>query len=116
MHDFAYSNPLSNCFFQNRLSLYNVNSNLALIETHTSNLLIDTSLLGVFPHRLKSLYQFIGELQPLPDKEKGQFPTAPRLQLKARIIRNVDGIDTALYDKVLDAWRQFDTTRHSLGY
>ncbi|RUO96103.1 hypothetical protein BC936DRAFT_142621 [Jimgerdemannia flammicorona] len=42
---------------------YDVHTNRAVIEHEGARLLVDTSLLGTFPHRIRSLFQWIGEVE-----------------------------------------------------
>lgn len=70
----------------------NVITNNAIIELNSYFLRVDVSLIEGLPFKVSSLFQFIGEL--LEDEEG--------IYLKARVARNIDGIDLPLYEKVLE--------------
>ncbi|XP_035673112.1 uncharacterized protein LOC118413691 [Branchiostoma floridae] len=65
---------------------------------------VDTRLIEPFQARLGSIFQMIGETE---------F-TAGGPLLHARVVRCVDGIDTAVYYKALDMQRQYLKERLSL--
>ncbi|KAI8918301.1 telomere-capping, CST complex subunit-domain-containing protein [Powellomyces hirtus] len=91
---------------------------LALIEHAGAHLIVDAALLGPFHHRLKSLLQFIGEVERgwKPPKDLPfELPPGPQVLLRARIVRNVDGLDLPLYDQALEIRRKFDRERATLG-
>eukprot|EP01114_Cavostelium_apophysatum_P004531 TRINITY_DN1481_c0_g1_i1.p1 TRINITY_DN1481_c0_g1~~TRINITY_DN1481_c0_g1_i1.p1 ORF type:complete len:124 (-),score=23.30 TRINITY_DN1481_c0_g1_i1:409-780(-) len=68
------------------------------IEHNGSVLKVDTSSLRDIEFKTNSLYQFIGELV----RQKNE------LVLRARVGRNVDGIDVPLYEKALEIRRNFE--------
>jgi len=49
---------------------YSPSGNIAIIEQNGARLNVDTTYLGAFPHREKSLYQMIGELQEFLENSK----------------------------------------------
>ncbi|XP_078589041.1 CST complex subunit TEN1-like [Branchiostoma floridae x Branchiostoma japonicum] len=65
---------------------------------------VDTRLIEPFQARLGSIFQMIGETE---------F-TAGGPLLHARVVRCVDGIDTAVYYKALDIQRQYLKQRQAL--
>ncbi|KAJ3034926.1 hypothetical protein HDV00_004536 [Rhizophlyctis rosea] len=98
-------------------------NNMAQIEHAHTNLVVDTSLLGNFSHRNKSLLQFIGELDDWVVPARQQMPSSPATHaggeyviLRARIVRNVDGLDLTLYDKALQIRRKFDEERSHVEF
>ncbi|KNC97385.1 uncharacterized protein SPPG_07312, partial [Spizellomyces punctatus DAOM BR117] len=103
------------------LLTYDTNTSLAVIEHARSQLVVDLSLLGPFSNRTKSLLQFIGEVetwQPPPNLPFSCLPSASRnyLILRARIARNVDGLDLSMYDQALQIRRKFEVERESLNF
>lgn len=48
-----------------RLQEYSPEDDLAVIEYGKQQLLVETRLLGPFPHRLRSVYQLIGDMDEL---------------------------------------------------
>ncbi|KAJ3150402.1 hypothetical protein HDU89_003183 [Geranomyces variabilis] len=89
--------------------------NLALIEHRGASLAIDAALLGPFHHRIKALLQFIGEVErnwTPPETLPFQLgPGAHHPILRARIARNVDGLDVPLYEQALEIRRRLDIKR-----
>ncbi|XP_031736410.1 CST complex subunit TEN1 isoform X2 [Cucumis sativus] len=83
---------------ENRLVEYSVETAIAIIVDGNVNLKIDTQHLIELSIRIGSIYQFIGELLVQSDNEA---------ILKARVGRNVDGIDLNLYHQSLQLLRQF---------
>ncbi|TPX57463.1 hypothetical protein PhCBS80983_g03805 [Powellomyces hirtus] len=53
-------------------------------------------------------------LQP-PKDLPFELPPGPQVLLRARIVRNVDGLDLPLYDQALEIRRKFDRERATLG-
>ncbi|PWA86932.1 hypothetical protein CTI12_AA135750 [Artemisia annua] len=86
-----------------KLEVYNVETAIAVIADGGATLAVDTQHLRI-NLRVGSLYQFIGELSIQPNNEG---------ILKARVGRNVDGMDLNLYEQSLKLVRQFqsDQTR-----
>nr|GFB68790.1 CST complex subunit TEN1 [Tanacetum cinerariifolium] len=86
-----------------KLEVYNVETAIAVIADGGATLAVDTKHLRI-NLRVGSLYQFIGELSIQPNNEG---------ILKARVGRNVDGMDLNLYEQSLKLVRQFqsDQTR-----
>ncbi|KAL6058395.1 hypothetical protein QOT17_014882 [Balamuthia mandrillaris] len=76
---------------------FDVGRNRATLEYNGYTLPVDTSLLSQIPFHTGSLYQLIGELQ-----------NAPPYTLQVRVVRNVDGLDTRLYEETLKLRRQFE--------
>ncbi|KAJ3020922.1 hypothetical protein HKX48_009526 [Thoreauomyces humboldtii] len=101
------------------LVAFDSTNSLALIDHLGARLTVDAQLLGPFHHRLKSLLQFIGEIDrqwvPPPNIafEPPRPPRGPGMVLRARIVRNVDGLDVPLYDQALQIRRKFDAQRGS---
>ncbi|KAI5650860.1 hypothetical protein M9H77_36865 [Catharanthus roseus] len=80
-----------------KLQEYNVDTAVALIVDGNASLKIDTQHLKV-NLRMGSLYQFIGEMLIQPPNEA---------ILKARVGRNVDGMDLNLYHQSLQLLKEF---------
>ncbi|XP_074273662.1 CST complex subunit TEN1-like [Silene latifolia] len=80
-----------------KLEEYNVETAVAVISDGSATLKIDTQYVEL-QYRLGSIYQFIGELL----LESGIEPI-----LKARVGRNVDGIDLNLYRQTLNLLKEF---------
>nr|XP_043630652.1 CST complex subunit TEN1 [Erigeron canadensis] len=87
-----------------KLQKYSVETAIAIIADGSATLAVDTQHLRLDLH-VGSLYQFIGELWIQPSNEG---------ILKARVGRNVDGMDLNLYHESLKLLRQFqsDQTSH----
>ncbi|KAJ1328592.1 hypothetical protein BSLG_010324 [Batrachochytrium salamandrivorans] len=83
-----------------RLRSYNVHTNMAQVEYRGQQLLVDTALLGIFDYKINSLYQWIGELVV------STTDTGDCICLQAKILRNVDELDTALFEESLKLRRQ----------
>ena len=86
-----------------RLKEFNPHTNRATIEHKSSTLEVDTVFLEDTSFKQNSLYQFIGKI-PFPhcsfaigEIERNGFDFV----LKARVVRNVDGMDVNLYEKAL---------------
>ncbi|KAL3829356.1 hypothetical protein ACJIZ3_018158 [Penstemon smallii] len=97
-------NPSSSNFKQGasfrvtgKLQEYNLETAVATIVDEGASLKVDTQYLKL-NLRAGSFYQFIGELHIEPDNEA---------ILKARVGRNVDGMDLNLYRQSLQLLRQF---------
>uniref|UniRef100_A0A5B7AEV1 CST complex subunit TEN1 n=1 Tax=Davidia involucrata TaxID=16924 RepID=A0A5B7AEV1_DAVIN len=86
-----------------RLQDYSVEIAVAVIVDRSATLKIDTQHLSL-NLRVGSIYQFIGELQIQPNNE---------VILKARVGRNVDGIDLNLYRQSLQLLREFQADQIS---
>ncbi|XP_020585979.1 CST complex subunit TEN1 [Phalaenopsis equestris] len=82
-----------------KLESYNVESAMAVIVDGGASLLIDTQNLRDICFRTNSIYQFIGELL---------IPQDGQVTLKARVGRNVDGIDLNLYHQSIQLRRKFE--------
>ncbi|KAL9237705.1 hypothetical protein vseg_012224 [Gypsophila vaccaria] len=80
-----------------KLEDYSVESNVAVIADGNATLKIDTRHVKL-RYRLGSIYQFIGELS----LDSGIEPI-----LKARVGRNVDGMDLNLYRQTLELLKEF---------
>lgn len=73
----------------------------AVVAMEGVSLDVDTSLVpNGDPHRLGSMYQYIGEL----DVSEGMGETP---LLRARVARNVDGLDQETYKRALQVRRKF---------
>ncbi|KAI3690085.1 hypothetical protein L2E82_48060 [Cichorium intybus] len=86
-----------------KLQEYNVETAIAVIADGGATLAIDTQHLRL-NLRVGSLYQFIGELSIQPNNDG---------ILKARVGRNVDGMDLNLYQQSLKLLRQFQSDQIS---
>ncbi|XP_022001992.1 CST complex subunit TEN1 isoform X1 [Helianthus annuus] len=84
-----------------KLQEYNVETAIAVIADGGATLAVDTQHLRL-NLRVGSLYQFIGELSIQPHNEFQGI-------LKARVGRNVDGMDLNLYQQSLKLLRQFQS-------
>ncbi|KAJ0482484.1 hypothetical protein HanIR_Chr13g0654431 [Helianthus annuus] len=82
-----------------KLQEYNVETAIAVIADGGATLAVDTQHLRL-NLRVGSLYQFIGELSIQPHNEG---------ILKARVGRNVDGMDLNLYQQSLKLLRHFQS-------
>ncbi|GMH29312.1 hypothetical protein Nepgr_031155 [Nepenthes gracilis] len=80
-----------------KLQGYTVETAEAVIADGSASLKVDTHHLSL-NFRVGSIYQFIGELHVQPDNE---------VMLKARVGRNVDGMDLNLYRRSLQLLRGF---------
>ncbi|KAJ3117420.1 hypothetical protein HDU96_006801 [Phlyctochytrium bullatum] len=106
-------------------------SGLGLLSYDECDMLVDTTLLGVMDkHSPKSLLQMIGDMDELEDSvlphAAAASPTATFLRdpprhaggrvpvLRARIVRNVDGLDTQVFEKAVAMQREFDAQRGTL--
>ncbi|KAI9143193.1 telomere-capping, CST complex subunit-domain-containing protein [Paraphysoderma sedebokerense] len=102
------------------LEEYDVNTNLAVLENKGIRVILDTTLLGVFDHRLKSLFMVIGELgqptSPLAPHLPNLLNIIPDLILQARVIRCVDGLDQELYERSVQLMRKFEKERVGVGF
>ncbi|KAJ0013592.1 hypothetical protein Pint_19694 [Pistacia integerrima] len=81
-----------------KLQEYSVETAIAIIADGSAILKIDTQHLRDLSFRVGSIYQFIGELHIQLDNEA---------ILRARVGRNVDGLDLNLYHQSLQLLRQF---------
>ena len=76
--------------------------NKMVLEFNAKSMDVYTSLIGPFEFRIGSLYQCIGE---------GFVPRNSVVpSLRARVVRNVDGLDLNLFSKALESKRKFLTT------
>ncbi|EYU43984.1 hypothetical protein ABFS82_07G010900 [Erythranthe guttata] len=81
-----------------KLQEYNLEAAIAVIVDGNVSLKIDTQHLNI-NLRSGSIYQFIGELHIEPNNEA---------IIKARVGRNVDGLDINLYHQSLQLLRKFE--------
>lgn len=65
---------LSPSFVAFRLVEYSPADDLMIIEYGNQSLLVDTKLLDVFSHRLKSIYQLIGDVDELEVRRLWKLP------------------------------------------
>ncbi|KAJ3188748.1 hypothetical protein HDU85_004462 [Gaertneriomyces sp. JEL0708] len=72
----------------------------AVIIHHKTQLLVDVSLLGPFSYRLKTLLEFFGQL------EINRTTDLKQIILRARIARNMDGLDIGLFEKAVKIRRR----------
>ncbi|KAK3418678.1 hypothetical protein EUGRSUZ_H03263 [Eucalyptus grandis] len=88
--------------FHLRLQEYSVETTIAMIVDGDASLKIDTQHLRDHSFRIGSIYQFIGQLQIQPDNEA---------LLRARVGRNVDGLELNLYYQSLQLVMLFQAER-----
>jgi hypothetical protein len=74
-----------------RLVDFDVDRNLVRVEHKGVQLIVDRELVPGLQVQRGSMFQFIGEVTHFQ----------PTLQLRARVARVVDGLDTELYDMAL---------------
>ncbi|KAF3656585.1 putative protein phosphatase 2C 34-like [Capsicum annuum] len=84
-----------------KLQKYDVETAIAVIVDGNASLKVDTQHLNL-NLRIGSIFQFIGELLLVPDHEA---------ILKARVGRNMDGMDLNLYRQTLQLLRDFQAGR-----
>ncbi|MCD7472280.1 hypothetical protein HAX54_013317 [Datura stramonium] len=84
-----------------KLQDYDVETAVAVIVDRNASLKVDTQHLNI-NLRIGSIFQFIGELLLEPDHEA---------ILKARVGRNIDGMDLNLYRQSLQLLRDFQAGR-----
>ena len=78
----------------------------ARVGADGESLWVDVSKVsGADPHRVGSLYQYIGELDAAVGG--GPDPTEPKPVLRARVARCVDGLDLLVYHKALETRNKF---------
>ncbi|XP_074340255.1 CST complex subunit TEN1 [Apium graveolens] len=82
-----------------KLQDYNVETAIAIINDGGATLQVDTQHLKI-NFRISSIYQFIGELH---------IDSPEEAVLKARVGRNVDGIDLNLYYQSLKLLQEFQS-------
>ncbi|WOH15876.1 hypothetical protein DCAR_0935422 [Daucus carota subsp. sativus] len=82
-----------------KLQDYNVETAIAIINDGAATLKVDTQHLKI-NFRMSSIYQFIGELH---------FDSPDEVVLKARVGRNVDGIDLNLYHQSIKLLQEFQS-------
>eukprot|EP00118_Oscarella_pearsei_P011235 m.73904 g.73904 ORF g.73904 m.73904 type:complete len:136 (+) comp35861_c0_seq2:657-1064(+) len=85
-----------------RLQRYDVAASVAVLTMDNYSLQVDTKLLEPCPFRVNSLYQVIGEIE----SRSGETGKVGDIVLKARVYRQLDGLDTKLYYGCLQARRQ----------
>ncbi|KAJ3108378.1 hypothetical protein HDU97_001503 [Phlyctochytrium planicorne] len=103
------------------LKTFDPATNLGLLHYASATLLIDATLLGILDkHSSKSLLQLIGELEEFEPVESKIIEEFPRhagggiVVLRARVLRNVDGLDTRAYEKAVKLRREFFEQRSQL--
>ncbi|KAI8818896.1 telomere-capping, CST complex subunit-domain-containing protein [Fimicolochytrium jonesii] len=91
------------------LIAYDSNNSLALIEYGKARLVVDTALLGPFRHRLRTLLQFIGDVECdwRPPNRVSFDPPNVGVVVRARIVRNVEGLDVRLYEQAMKLRLEF---------
>lgn len=86
--------------YKRRIKESNVFNNSVVVEYHGAELSVNTSLLGHPGHLTNGkLFQFLGELE----KQNEKFV------LKARIYRDMTGLNADLFDRALRIRRQLET-------
>ncbi|KAK9703206.1 hypothetical protein K7432_010867 [Basidiobolus ranarum] len=98
------------------LVTYDVHTNLATIQHNDYTLTIDTSLLGVFSHRINGLFQFVGELSNQNPQQPQKTRNISEYLLLARVVRNMEGLDLQLYEKAIAIRKKFEKDRKGLGF
>ena len=88
--------------FTLRLIEYNVETNYAQIELDGATMKVDTSLLTVFKHKIRSLFALMGTICLNDDNQ-------PVLQ--ARIIREMEALDINLFKKAMRIRISFEKER-----
>ncbi|KAL2464163.1 hypothetical protein Fot_52119 [Forsythia ovata] len=86
-----------------KLQEFNVEVAVAVLVDGSATLKVDTQHLNLNLH-MSSIYQFIGELQ---------IDASNEAILKARVGRNVDGMDLNLYRQSLQLLRDFQADQNS---
>eukprot|EP01112_Ceratiomyxa_fruticulosa_P006996 TRINITY_DN1801_c0_g1_i1.p1 TRINITY_DN1801_c0_g1~~TRINITY_DN1801_c0_g1_i1.p1 ORF type:complete len:142 (-),score=24.21 TRINITY_DN1801_c0_g1_i1:191-616(-) len=101
-----------------RLMHYNFSTSLGMIEYKSEFFPVDFSLLDQFSFKENSLLQIIGEIDSTSKALKIDTHPIPSgaLILKARVVRNIDGMDTALYEQAVDIRRKFEDQMHSYSF
>ncbi|KAA8527420.1 hypothetical protein F0562_034865 [Nyssa sinensis] len=126
-HHLRLTYPKKNVLVPVGLQDYSVETAIAVIVDGSASLKIDTQHLST-SLRVGSIYQFIGELLIQPNNEMIQQPdlvtiygiqfslsatSAGKAMLKARVGRNVDGMDLNLYHQSLQLLREFQADQIS---
>ena len=75
-----------------RLMEYRIHDNMMTLSFENQSVSVNTELLGVFDYRIGSQYQAYGEMDL---DYRGCYV------MKARILRNVDGMDLKTYSQVV---------------
>ncbi|ETV87298.1 hypothetical protein H257_00925 [Aphanomyces astaci] len=83
-----------------RLDMYDAAKSIASLSFQNAVIVVATDLLVNFDFAIGSLYQFIGET----------YANEGKMQLRARVGRNVDGLDTQLFVDALKLRREFIKT------
>eukprot|EP01119_Soliformovum_irregulare_P024357 TRINITY_DN8714_c0_g1_i1.p2 TRINITY_DN8714_c0_g1~~TRINITY_DN8714_c0_g1_i1.p2 ORF type:complete len:122 (+),score=17.32 TRINITY_DN8714_c0_g1_i1:2-367(+) len=86
-----------------RLKEYHPTKNQIRIEYKNQVLLVDIGHLATFPYKMNTLLQCIGEIESYTSNLEDPETKI----LRARVVRNVDGLDTALYEKALKIRNSF---------
>lgn len=96
---------------------YDPNSDIVALVDGQHMLLIDTRLLGVLQYHLGQAYQLIGQLvepealgennELVHDGVEEDVRYSSRVILKAKVARQVDGLDMAVYRKAVTELRDF---------
>jgi hypothetical protein len=88
------------------LRSFDPDTSTAVVEADGLRLVVDLSLVpGGDPHRVGSSYQYIGELEVGTQSESKSKSAPPTL--RARVARNVDGLDQEVYRRALQVRRKF---------
>ncbi|KAI9503774.1 hypothetical protein GGI25_003842 [Coemansia spiralis] len=93
------------------LHSYNPTTDRASLADGQYAVLIDTRLLGVMQYHIGQTYQFIGVVASAPNEAAPELFDDARcslsIVLQARVAREVDGLDMAVYRKSVAALRRF---------
>lgn len=76
-------------FIKNRLIEYDLSEQYLVLEHQKSKINVDTTYLGDFKHIIGNYYSVLGHV-------------VDGFILKARLIRNVQGLDISVYETVLE--------------
>jgi len=93
-----------------KLKEYDLQTNTALLEHNNWYIKVDTTFLENFPCKINSLFQFIGEIINKEISTTYQMNEVNNVAIKARVGRNIDGMDVSLYEKALAIRRNFENS------
>jgi len=83
-------------FLINRLIEYDLSAQYLILEHQKAQITVDTRLVGEFKHNIDNYYSVLGQVV------EGYI-------LRARLIKNVQGLDISLYESVLKKRQQSQT-------
>lgn len=92
---------------------YNIYTNRAILQEGPCQLTVDTTLLGGLEFQPGQLYQFVGELEQSEDGVSSSLRLTSLITfrdqtplLRARVMRDIDGMDMDLYRRAVELMRQ----------